>query len=99
MVEPNVKEGKGELRDLHTLFWIAKLAYRADSIIDIVDKGVLRETEARRFAAAQRFLWTVRHLHILAGRPGSGWILTRRCRSPRAWGSPHAAACATLNAL
>ena len=70
MVEPNVKEGKGGLRDLHTLFWIAKLAYRADSIIDIVDKGVLRETEARRFAAAQRFLWTVRcHLHILAGRP------------------------------
>ena len=70
MVEPNVKEGKGGLRDLHTLFWIAKLAYRADSIIDIVDKGVLRETEARRFAAAQRFLWTVRcHLHLLAGRP------------------------------
>ena len=70
VVEPNIKEGKGGLRDLHTLFWIAKFAYRADSIIDIVDKGVLRETEARRFAAAQRFLWTVRcHLHLLAGRP------------------------------
>ena len=70
MVEPNIKEGKGGLRDLHTLFWIAKLAYRADSIIDIVDKGILRESEARRFAAAQRFLWTVRcHLHLLAGRP------------------------------
>ena len=70
MVEPNIKEGKGGLRDLHTLFWIAKLAYRANSIIDIVDKGVLRESEARRFAAAQRFLWTVRcHLHLLAGRP------------------------------
>jgi len=70
MVEPNIKEGKGGLRDLHTLFWIAKFAYRADSIIDIVDKGILRESEARRFAAAQRFLWTVRcHLHLLAGRP------------------------------
>ena len=70
MVEPNIKEGKGGLRDLHTLFWIAKFAYRADSIIDIVEKGVLRESEARRFAAAQRFLWTVRcHLHLRAGRP------------------------------
>ena len=70
MVEPNIKEGKGGLRDLHTLFWIAKFAYRADSIIDIVETGVLRESEARRFAAAQRFLWTVRcHLHLRAGRP------------------------------
>ena len=70
VVEPNIKEGKGGLRDLHTLFWIAKFAYRADSIVDIVEKGILRETEARRFAAAQRFLWTVRcHLHLLAGRP------------------------------
>ena len=70
VVEPNIKEGKGGLRDLHTLFWIAKFAYRADSIIDIVDKGILRESEARRFAAAQRFLWTVRcHLHLRSGRP------------------------------
>ena len=70
VVEPNIKEGKGGLRDLHSLFWIAKFAYRADSIIDIVDKGILRESEARRFAAAQRFLWTVRcHLHLRSGRP------------------------------
>ncbi|MEX0504373.1 [protein-PII] uridylyltransferase [Alphaproteobacteria bacterium LSUCC0719] len=70
VVEPNIKEGKGGLRDLHTLFWIAKFAYRANSIIDIVEKGILRESEARRFAAAQRFLWTVRcHLHIRSGRP------------------------------
>jgi [protein-PII] uridylyltransferase len=70
VVEPNIKEGKGGLRDLHTLFWIAKFAYRADSIIDIVEQGVLRESEARRFAAAQRFLWTVRcHIHLRSGRP------------------------------
>jgi len=70
VVEPNIKEGKGGLRDLHTLFWIAKFAYRADSIIDIVEEGIMRESEARRFAAAQRFLWTVRcHLHIRSGRP------------------------------
>ena len=30
LVEPNVKDGKGGLRDLNTLFWIAKYAYRVD---------------------------------------------------------------------
>ena len=58
VVEPNVKDGKGGLRDLHSLFWIAKYAYRADSIMDILAQGVLRDAEARRFASAQRFLWT-----------------------------------------
>ena len=70
VVEPNIKDGKGGLRDLHTLLWTVKYAYRAASLIDIVDQGILRDSEARRFAAAQRFLWTVRcHLHLYAGRP------------------------------
>ena len=69
VVEPNVKDGKGGLRDLHSLFWIAKYAYRADGIMEVLERGVLRDTEARRFASAQRFLWTVRcHLHFHAGR-------------------------------
>ena len=69
VVEPNIKEGKGGLRDLHTLFWIAKLVYRVDDIVGVVEQGVLRNSEARRFAAAQRFLWTVRcHLHFSTGR-------------------------------
>ena len=70
VVEPNIKDGKGGLRDLHTLLWTVKYAYRATSLIDIVDQAILRDSEARRFAAAQRFLWTVRcHLHLYAGRP------------------------------
>ncbi|WP_438996530.1 [protein-PII] uridylyltransferase [Candidatus Puniceispirillum sp.] len=70
VVEPNIKDGKGGLRDLHTLLWTVKYAYRATSLINIVDQGILRASEARRFAAAQRFLWTVRcHLHLYAGRP------------------------------
>ncbi|GIR33071.1 MAG: hypothetical protein CM15mP46_0660 [Alphaproteobacteria bacterium] len=36
VVEPNVKDGKGGLRDLHSLFWIAKYAYRADGIMDLL---------------------------------------------------------------
>ncbi|HEY1259885.1 MAG TPA: [protein-PII] uridylyltransferase, partial [Stellaceae bacterium] len=69
-LEPNVKEGKGGLRDLHTLFWIAKYIYRIDDVAKLVDLGVLSAEESRRFARAQHFLWTVRcHLHYLAGRP------------------------------
>ncbi|MGC2200119.1 MAG: [protein-PII] uridylyltransferase [Stellaceae bacterium] len=68
-LEPNIKEGKGGLRDLHTLFWIAKYIYRTDNIEKLVDLGVLSGEEADRFARAQNFLWTVRcHLHYLAGR-------------------------------
>src|SRR5579864_6517534 len=69
VVEPNVKEGKGGLRDLHTLFWIAKYSYRVDDVEKLVELNVLSAKEAQRFARAQNFLWTVRcHLHFLAER-------------------------------
>src|SRR6516164_877411 len=69
-LEPNIKEGKGGLRDLHTLFWIAKYIYRIDDVGKLVERGVLSAEESQRFDHAQRFLWTVRcHLHYLTGRP------------------------------
>src|SRR5438067_2509277 len=68
-LEPNVKEGKGGLRDLHTLYWIAKYIYRIDDVAKLVDLGVLSAEESARFERAQTFLRTVRcHLHYLAGR-------------------------------
>ena len=68
-LEPNIKEGKGGLRDLHTLFWIAKYIYRTDDVGKLVELGVLSAEESLRFDRAQRFLWTVRcHIHYLAGR-------------------------------
>ena len=68
-LEPNVKEGKGGLRDLHTLFWIAKYIYRTDDVGKLVELGVLSAEESQRFNRAQSFLWTVRcHLHHLAER-------------------------------
>jgi [protein-PII] uridylyltransferase len=67
-LEPNLKEGKGGLRDLHTLFWLAKYIYRIDDVAKLVDLGVLSAEESHRFARAQNFLWTVRcHLHYIAG--------------------------------
>lgn len=69
LVEPNVKEGKGGLRDLHTLFWIAKYFYRVRSTAELVKLGVLSKREARLFEKAEDFLWAVRcHMHFLTGK-------------------------------
>ena len=69
VVEPNLKEGKGGLRDLHTLFWIGKFAYQVDSVPDLVGKGLLTAVELRQFVKAENFLWAVRcNLHDIAGR-------------------------------
>ena len=69
VVEPNVKEGKGGLRDLHTLYWIAKYLYRVNSPAELVDKGVLTKEEARQFERSERFLVTVRcHIHYITNR-------------------------------
>lgn len=70
VLEPNIKDGKGGLRDLQTLFWIAKYLYRVNDLAGLVACGVLDKIDAKRFATAQKFLWTVRcHLHYLSGRP------------------------------
>jgi [protein-PII] uridylyltransferase len=70
VLEPNIKEGKGGLRDLHGLLWIAKYLYRVDGIAALVERGVLSAEEAHRFNRDQDFLWTLRcHLHYLTGRP------------------------------
>jgi [protein-PII] uridylyltransferase len=69
VVEPNVKEGKGGLRDLHLLFWIARYLYRVAKPAELVAKGVLTQGEARHFESAERFLSTVRcHIHYLTNR-------------------------------
>jgi len=69
LVEPNVKEGKGGLRDLNTLFWIAKYYYRVSSGDDLVKIGVFSKEEMAVVRKAANFLWAVRcHLHFMTGR-------------------------------
>ncbi|NWG22972.1 MAG: [protein-PII] uridylyltransferase [Pseudorhodoplanes sp.] len=70
LVEPNVKDGKGGLRDLHTLFWIGKYVYRVRSVGELVDCGVFDHDELRMFRRCEDFLWSVRcHLHFVSHRP------------------------------
>jgi [protein-PII] uridylyltransferase len=69
VVEPNIKDGKGGLRDLNTLFWIGKYFYQVKTSHELVAKGVLTDSEYRLFQRAEDFLWAVRcHLHFVTHR-------------------------------
>jgi [protein-PII] uridylyltransferase len=69
-VEPNIKDGAGGLRDLHTLHWLAKHLYPDKAEEEFVEAGVFTPNEYRNFRRCEFFLWTVRcHLHFLTGRP------------------------------
>jgi len=69
VVEPNVKEGKGGLRDLQSLFWIEKYRNGVFHAEQLVEAGVFTESEFGTFIAAEDFLWCVRcHLHLIANR-------------------------------
>lgn len=70
MVEPNVKEGKGGLRDLQSLFWIAKYLHGVQNPAELVRLKMFRPEEYATFQNAASFLWAVRcHLHLITGRP------------------------------
>ena len=69
VVEPNVKDGKGGLRDLQTLYWIGKYVHGVERPSELVGAGLLTAAEFKRFDRAERFFWSVRcQLHLLAGR-------------------------------
>jgi [protein-PII] uridylyltransferase len=69
LVEPNIKEGKGGLRDLNTLFWISKYVYRVRDPRELVEAGLFSQREFNLFSRCEEFLWKVRcHLHFLTGR-------------------------------
>jgi [protein-PII] uridylyltransferase len=76
VIEPNIKEGKGGLRDLHVLYWIARFLNRGENLLDpqhtddYVGMGLFDEAAAQRFRRAADFLWRARHnLHWMSGRP------------------------------
>ncbi|MGH6888426.1 MAG: [protein-PII] uridylyltransferase [Rhizomicrobium sp.] len=69
LVEPNVKDGKGGLRDLQSLYWIGKYLYGVDTPAQLANHGVFTRGEHATFREAEAFLWDVRcHLHMVCGR-------------------------------
>ena len=70
LVEPNLKEGKGGLRDLQTLYWIIKHMNGGHTLEEVMKSGGLTASEYRTYVHDARFFWTVRcHLHFMTGRP------------------------------
>jgi [protein-PII] uridylyltransferase len=69
VVEPNIKDGKGGLRDLQTLYWIGKYVHRVQNAAELVDVGLLTGSEYRSFRRAEGFLLAVRcHMHLITDR-------------------------------
>ncbi|HKL26646.1 MAG TPA: [protein-PII] uridylyltransferase [Desulfuromonadales bacterium] len=69
MLEPNIKEGEGCLRDLHTALWMARVKYKAPDLLELVKKGVLSEHEMHEFQDSLSYLWRIRNeLHYLSKR-------------------------------
>jgi len=67
LMEPDIKEGKGGLRDVQTVFWLAKVWHGSKDIADLVRQGAISETEYRHLMQAQDFLWRCRtglHLEV-----------------------------------
>ena len=68
-LEPNVKEGPGGLRDIHTVAWVAKRHFGAQTLHELKEKGFLTAVECSDLFAGQDFLWRVRFaIHMLTGR-------------------------------
>ncbi len=69
MLEPNIKEGEGGLRDLHTAVWMLRIKFKAKSLRELLKKGVISEQEMQEVESAYDYLWRIRNeLHFLCKR-------------------------------
>ena len=83
LVEPNVKDGKGGLRDLHTLFWIAKYVYRVQDLDELVERDVFDRAGAAAVPALRGFplVGPLQHAFPDRTRARSGCRSTSSARS------------------
>ena len=77
LVEPNVKDGKGGLRDLHTLFWIAKYVYRVREPAELIERGVFDKQEYQLFRQLRGFPLVGALPHAFPHRPRRGAAVVR----------------------
>lgn len=87
LLEPDVKNGPGGLRDLDVALWAAEARWRVSSLADLVRVGVLVPREANAIAQAGEFVWAVRnHLHAAAGRRSDRLTFDQQAPVARALG-------------
>ncbi|MDD2851961.1 MAG: [protein-PII] uridylyltransferase [Desulfuromonadaceae bacterium] len=69
LLEPNLKEGEGGLRDLQTAIWVARVKYKFTDLRELIIKGILNDEELETYYAALDYLWRIRNeLHYFNGR-------------------------------
>ena len=69
LLEPNLKEGRGGLRDYHTMLWIGQIEFNLKEPRDLEYFGLLSHEEYRSLRRCLRFIWHVRNrIHLLCGR-------------------------------
>ena len=69
LLEPNLKEGEGGLRDLQTAIWVARVKYKFSDLRELIIKGVVDDEELETYNAALDYLWRIRNeLHYFNGR-------------------------------
>ena len=69
LLEPNLKEGQGGLRDYHTMLWIARIAFNAKQVRDLEYLGLLSHEEFQTMVRSIAFIWKVRNrMHHVCGR-------------------------------
>jgi [protein-PII] uridylyltransferase len=69
LLEPNLKEGQGGLRDLHTALWLAKVKYHVRGLPELMQKALISEREFGEVTVAQDFIYRVRNsIHFLTGK-------------------------------
>ena len=69
LLEPNLKEGEGGLRELHEALWIARVKFKAKNLKDLLKKGVINEQDRQEYEDALDYLWKIRnYLHFHSQR-------------------------------
>ncbi|BDG07644.1 [protein-PII] uridylyltransferase [Anaeromyxobacter paludicola] len=69
LLEPNVKQSEGGLRDLQSALWVARVRFKVAGVTELLARALLPEREIREMRRARDYIWRVRNeLHYLAGR-------------------------------
>lgn len=69
LLEPNIKESKGGMRDIQAMLWTAHVVFGLRNLEAIADAGILQEEEKNAFLDSWNMMSRVRNrLHYLSGR-------------------------------
>jgi [protein-PII] uridylyltransferase len=88
LLQPNVKEGAGGLRDYHNAYWATRAAHpNTRGLDDLLHFGLLTENEMEQYRAAIVFLWRLRNeLHLISKRKNDQMSFEHQEQVAAAWG-------------